>query len=493
MRKPDEERFAEGRTDTTKVDMESSKSLEIICVDLDGTLIAADLIWESLLRLLVGRPWLLAVVPLWFLRGKAQLKREVAIRVSIDPARLPYRTEVMGRLRLAHAQGALLVLATGSDELYARRVGEHLGFFSTIFASDGKLNLTGHRKAQTLRREYGEKGFHYVGNDWHDLPVWRLAQSATVVAGSRGLVRHVRARLNMRESISQRPSSLKAILRAMRPHQWAKNALGFVPLITSHQLGDVRKLTAAFTAFLAFGFCASAVYVINDLLDIESDRAHPRKRLRPFAAGDLSVPAGVVLASTLLALAAIGAIATASVPFVYVLLIYVLTTTAYSTRLKREPVVDVFVLASLYVLRLFGGAVVTGVVISNWLLGFALFIFLSLAFVKRYTELVGQGGNMPGRGYSAADNAWMASIGISAGYMAVVILALYVDSSDVAALYTHPRFLWLLCPVILFWITRMWFRACRQQMDDDPVLEALRDPASYACALTVGAALLAAL
>jgi 4-hydroxybenzoate polyprenyltransferase len=342
-------------------------------------------------------------------------------------------------------------------------------------------------------QEFGHGQFHYYGNDWSDVSVWRVAGSATVVAGPRELVRYVRARLNMRESVSEPPSRVTAVLRAMRLHQWAKNLLIFVPLLTSHQLGNVDKVTAAFVAFVVFGLCASAIYVVNDLLDIQSDRQHSRKRFRPFAAGDLSVPAGIVMAATLLAAAAAIAAATAPAAYGVLLGVYLLTTTAYSVRLKREPVIDVFVLASLYVLRVVGGAMAIDVPISSWLLGFALFIFLSLAFVKRYTELVGQNGHMPGRSYTSADASWMTSIGIAAGYMAVVILALYVDSDDVAALYTYPRMLWFACPVILFWITRMWFRAGRQQVHDDPVLEALKDPVSYACALAIGGALVAAL
>jgi 4-hydroxybenzoate polyprenyltransferase/phosphoserine phosphatase len=465
---------------------------EVVCVDLDGTLIAADLFFESALRLILQRPWLLFVLPIWALRGKAHLKRQIAVRVDLRADQLPYRAEILEQLRAAHARGAHLVLATGSDERYARQVCDHLGFFSHVMASDGQSNLTGRRKAQRLVEAFGHGQFHYFGNDWSDVSVWRVAASATVVAGPPRLVRYVRARMNMRESLSDRPGRVKAMLRAMRPHQWAKNLLIFVPLVTSHQLWNLDKLTTALIAFLAFGLCASAIYIVNDLLDIQSDRAHPRKRFRPFAAGDLSVPTGVAMAGGLLVLAAVAAAATGSASYAVVLGIYLITTTAYSVRLKREPVLDVFVLASLYVVRVIGGAVATDVALSNWLLGFGLFIFLSLAFVKRYTELVGQNGNMPGRGYTAADHAWMISIGICAGYMAVVILALYVDSNDVAALYTRPRALWLLCPVILFWITRMWFRAGRQQVHDDPVVEALRDPISYVCALTIGLALMAA-
>ena len=466
---------------------------QVVCVDLDGTLIAADLFWESALRLVVQRPWLVLMLPVWSLRGKAHLKRQIAIRVSIRADQLPYRLELLEQLRSAHARGDQLVLTTGSDELYARQVTEHLGLFSRLLASDGRVNLTGRRKAHRLAQEFGEGRFHYIGNDWSDVSVWRVAASATVVGGPPGLVRYARAGLNMHQSLSDQPSRVKAMLRAMRPHQWAKNLLIFVPLITSHQLGDAGKLAQGLIAFVAFGLCASAIYIFNDLLDIQSDRAHPRKRLRPFAAGQLSIPAGVALAFALLGLAALATAATKSASYAVVLAIYVLTTTAYSVRLKREPVLDVFVLASLYVLRVVGGAMATDVTLSNWLLGFALFMFLSLAFVKRYTELLGQGGSMPGRGYASVDRSWMTAIGISAGYMAVVILALYVDSDDVTALYTRPKALWLLCPVILFWITRMWFRAGRQQVHDDPVLEALLDPVSYVCALAIGGALVAAL
>jgi 4-hydroxybenzoate polyprenyltransferase len=263
--------------------------------------------------------------------------------------------------------------------------------------------------------------------------------------------------------------------------------------VLSHRLLEWDVLVAGIVAFVAFRLCASCIYIVNDLLDLQSDRAHPRKRLRPFAAGELSVPVGVALAALLLLLGLGAAALGTSTEFVGVLLVYLLVTTAYSWRLKREPVLDVFVLAALYVLRVIGGGAAAGIAISNWLLGFALFLFLSLAFVKRYTEVIGQNGQMPGRGYGASDHAWMLSIGTSAGYMCVVILALYVNSAEVAVLYTRPRVLWLTGPVLLYWITRMWLRAGRQQLHDDPVLEALKDPISYVCAVAAVGILLAAL
>lgn len=276
---------------------------------------------------------------------------------------------------------------------------------------------------------------------------------------------------------------IAAMVRALRLHQWAKNLLIFVPLVLSHRLFEQGVIASGIVAFFAFGLCASAIYVVNDLFDIQSDRAHPRKRLRPFAAGELSIRTGVVMSGTLLAAAIAVAVAGTPSGFLVVLLAYITVTTAYSWRIKREPLLDVFVLATLYVVRVLGGGAAAGITISNWLLGFALFLFLSLAFVKRYVELVGQNGQMPGRGYTSVDQGWMLSIGTTAGYMSVVILALYVNSAEVAALYASPRVLWLTCPVLLFWVSRVWFRAGRLQVHDDPVLDALKDPTSYLCAL----------
>jgi 4-hydroxybenzoate polyprenyltransferase len=285
----------------------------------------------------------------------------------------------------------------------------------------------------------------------------------------------------------------RALLKALRPHQWAKNLLIFVPLVLSHRIFDPAVLAAGLTAFIAFSLCASAIYVVNDLFDIEADREHPRKRLRPFAAGELSVPTGIGLAAALMTMALGLAVFAATRDFILILFTYLALTTAYSWRLKREAILDVLVLATLYSVRVLGGGAAAGITISNWLLGFALFLFLSLAFVKRYVELLGQNGRMPGRGYSAVDHGVMLSIGTTAGYMSVVILALYVNSDEVAKLYSNPRALWLTCPVLLYWISRMWLRAGRQQVHDDPVLDALRDPTSHLCALAAVAILLVAL
>jgi 4-hydroxybenzoate polyprenyltransferase len=478
---------------TKAVSSAGVKRHEVVCVDLDGTLVVGDLFWESILKLAVQRPLYLFALPFWAIRGRAFLKRQVAMLVSIQAEQLPYRSELLEQLKLAHADGDELVLTTAADELYARQICAHLGIFSRMFASNGVVNLKGRTKAVRLQREFGEGQFHYIGNDWADLPVWQVAGAATVVSAPPRLVQRVRERYNLKAIIGIAPSKASAIVRAFRLHQWAKNLLIFAPLVLSHRLFDPEVALRGIVAFFAFGLCASSIYIINDLIDIPSDRAHPRKRLRPFAAGELSVPTGVILSALLVTFGLSAAALGTSTDFVWVLLIYMLVTTAYSWRLKREPVLDVFVLAALYVLRVLGGGAAAGITISTWLLGFALFLFLSLAFVKRYTEMSVQNGNMPGRGYKGLDHSWMLSIGTSAGYMSVVILALYVNSAEVSSLYDRPRVLWLAGPILLYWITRMWFRAGRHEVHDDPVLEALKDPTSYACAAAALAVLLAAL
>ena len=274
---------------------------------------------------------------------------------------------------------------------------------------------------------------------------------------------------------------LAAIAKAARPHQWVKNLLVFVPIAAAHTILRLDLLITSTVTFVVFSLSASAIYILNDISDIQSDRQHPRKRNRPFAAGDLSVPFGTILAIGLLGLA-LGVSTFVSWRLVLVVGIYIAVASGYSLVLKRRPVVDVFTLTSLYILRIVAGGVSTGTPLSSWLLAFALFFFLSLAFVKRYTELLTTDGSIASRGYRRDDSLWMHAIGTSAGYMAVLVLALYVTSPDTAGLYSRPQIVWLLCPLLLFWLTRLWFRAGRGLVDDDPVLDALKDSASYATA-----------
>ena len=453
-----------------------------LCVDLDGTLIKTDLVWESLVRLLKRNPFYLLVIPFWWTRGRAVLKRELATRVHLDPSALPYNGPFLAFLRQARQKGRRLVLVTASDTLLARPVAEHLGLFDEVLASDGKLNLRGQAKCDLLTARFGPRGFDYAANSTVDLPVWESAAESVVVDGNPDLARRVAQRARLGATFPRQESRVRALCRAIRPHHWVKNLIVFVPLLTSRQFTNLTLLTNAGWAFVAFCLCASAVYMFNDLLDLDSDRQHPSKKSRPFASGELPLAAGLGAVPLLLAAAGLVAV-TLSWNFVGTLAFYVLLTSAYSWYLRQVALLDVFTLAGLYTLRLRAGEVATGVPLSFWLLVFSMFIFLSLALVKRFVELVAlrqqKEPNSRGRGYLTGDLELVASLGSSCGFLAVLVLALYVNSQDVLRLYHRPELLLLGCPILLFWISRVWLVAHRGQMDEDPIVFALRDWVSH--------------
>jgi 4-hydroxybenzoate polyprenyltransferase len=463
-----------------------------VCVDLDGTLIVGDLMWESFVGLFRRRPWTALSVAVSVVRGRANFKRRVAENVEIDAATLAYRRELLEELQALHRQGIPLLLVTAAHDSYAKAVSSYLGIFQDVIASDGRRNVRGADKAALLVQRFGERGFDYIGNDWCDLPVWRKAARPTVVAGPPALVRQLtREQRNVRVMTSRR-GTFAALLAALRPHQWAKNALVFVPIVAAHTLLRAEALFASFLTFVTFSLCASAIYILNDISDVDVDRQHARKRRRPFASGELGVPAGCLAAAGLFVGAFVLAVIGVSWQLAMVLGAYVIVTSAYTLRLKRLAVADVFTLTGLYVLRIIAGGVATGTRLTTWLLAFALFFFLGLAFVKRYIEVIGTQGQLPGREYGPDDAMWMHAIGTSSGYMAVVVLALYVTMPEVTRLYARPDVLWLLCPLLLFWLTRLWFRAGRRLLHDDPVVDAWRDPIGYVIFAAAAAILLVA-
>lgn len=463
-----------------------------VCVDLDGTLIVGDLLWESFVGLFRKHPWAALKLGFGVLKGPAHFKRCVAEQAPIDAATLPYRTELVEELRELNRRGVPLVLATASHESYAQAVSDHLQIFQSVIASDGSRNVKGRQKMASLVSHFGEHGFDYIGNDWSDMPVWRSAAQATAVAAPPRLVKQLISERSAARVLSARRSPATAFLSALRPHQWAKNSLVFVPLIAGHNILNVSMLVACTLTFVVFSLCASAIYLLNDISDIQADRQHPRKRRRPFAAGEIAIPVGAAAAVVLLGASLLLSALAISWRVTAVLGVYVVVTSAYTLWLKRIPVADVFTLTGLYVLRIVAGGVATGTWLTTWLLAFALFFFLSLAFVKRFVELMGAKGQLPGREYGPEDAMWMHAIGTSSGYMAVLVLALYVTAPEVATLYARPNVLWLLCPMLLFWLTRLWFRAGRRLIHDDPLVEALSDPLSYVAIAAASVVLLAA-
>jgi 4-hydroxybenzoate polyprenyltransferase len=371
-----------------------------------------------------------------------------------------------------------------------------LGVFNEVLSSNGQHNLAGRHKADVLVARFGKGGFDYAGNAPVDLAVWEQAQAAVVVQGSRDLAAKAAKVTRVEQTFGAPKPSLKLWLKALRVHQWVKNVLVFLPLLAAHRVLDVLAITHAALAFLCFGLCASSVYLTNDLLDLPADRQHHRKRHRPFAAGSLPLVAGPIVA-TLLLLASFAIAALLPKQFVLMLASYFVLTTAYSFQLKRVVMLDVIVLALLYTSRIIAGAAAIAAPASFWLLAFSMFIFLSLAMIKRYTELLAaqKAGKIKasGRGYDVDDIPLVQSLGAASGYMSVLVLALYIDSTASSALYRHPHHLWLLCPVLLYWISRTWAIAHRGTMHDDPVVFAVRDKVSRVVLVLAGIIVLTAI
>ena len=467
-----------------------------LVVDLDGTLLETDMLLELLFCLLRQAPSAAFCLPLWLLKGRANLKHQIAKRVRLDVASLPYRAALLEQLRVEHGKGRSIVLATGSDERLARQVADHLQIFDSVLASDGNINLTGERKRERLVRQFGERGFDYAGNSNIDLAVWSSARNAIVVSHSPRLLRAAGKVAEVESVFDDRRPSLAEYLKALRPQQWVKNFLVFVPLLAAHRFYEPALMEKAILAFAAFCCCASSGYLFNDVLDLAADRHHPTKRLRPFASGRLPLSYALVMIPALLVLGCVlaGFGPRSLVGFV---LLYSALTLTYSLYIKRVVLLDVLVLSGLYTLRIMAGAMAVAIWPSEWLLAFAVFLFVSLAFVKRYGELVVMrnvdGDHAKARSYEISDAELLASKGTASGYMAGLVLALYISSSTAKALYSRPEFLWFLCPLLLYWVGYLWLMAHRGRMMDDPLLFALHNRTSLILiTLMCGTALLAA-
>ncbi|MBL8219157.1 MAG: UbiA family prenyltransferase [Bryobacterales bacterium] len=463
-----------------------------LCIDLDGTLVKTDMLFESLARLLKHKPWLILLVPFWCLLGRAALKRKLASHVSIDVGSLPYNNALIAWLRVQKNRKRQLLLVTAADEQLAQPIADHLGFFDRVLASNGILNLKGKDKFRVLRQQV-EGEFEYAGDSPADLEIWRHCHSAVTVGASPSLLRQIRKHVPEVKTFDGRRTSWMHYLAALRIHQWAKNVLIYVPLITAHRLQLDLMLEATFCV-VVFGLCSSAQYILNDLVDLEADRAHPKKRERPFASGDIPLPVGFVLAPLLLVVS-LGAAWFYSKALVALLAAYFLFSLTYSLYLKRIVLVDTFCLSTLYLLRIVAGHVVTGVAFSVWLLSFAFFLFLSLAFSKRWTELDlvrRTNGAMNGRGYGLDDTLQVNLFGVCSAFLSAVVFILYLQSDKVKELYRTPELLWILSPIYLYWISRIWILSTRGQVQEDPVVFVMKDRVTYLVGALCGLVMLAA-
>ena len=468
-----------------------------LCVDCDGTLIATDLLHEAFFLLLKQYPIGLLFLPFWLIKGKAYLKERLAEHVIFNWATLPYRAEIIQLMDDAKLQGRQVVLATASPLAWASGIASHLTkshlatshlttsqfatshltYFDCVIATENGVNLSSEHKAARLVKLYGEKGFDYAGNSSADIAVWRRAAGAIVVSAKKSLTSPENIH-NIIRIIKPTGAKFLDYVRALRVHQWLKNLLVIVPLLAAHQANMLQSVMQVMYAFLAFSMCASAVYVLNDLLDLESDRQHINKRKRPFAACKIPLWQGMLMAPVLLCMALLISLALPPL-FLLVLFVYFLTTLAYSIRLKKQVIVDVMLLAGLYTMRIIAGAAAAQIKPSFWLLAFSMFIFLSLALIKRYSELLitlqNNQHETAGRGYTVIDLPVLMAIGTSAGIGSVLILALYLNNPETYLMYPNTMWLWLMPPLLLYWISRMWMKAHRGEVDDDPVVFAARD------------------
>lgn len=465
-------------------------------VDLDGTLIRTDLLVESFIELLKRHPLQALQAPFWLLRGKAYLKHRIAERIALNPQVLPYHAGLLDYLKGQRESGRALYLATASNIRYAEAVAGHLAIFEGVIASDAERNLSGTRKLEAIQA-HSPNGFAYAGNDRVDEPIWASAQAAVLVNTPGPVAARVAARKPVEAEFAGASAGPGPWLKAIRAHQWLKNLLVFLPLLPIATSASPAMVGMAVLAFAAFSLCASSVYLLNDLADLEADRAHPRKRKRPFASGSLLPLWGLMLAPVLLA-AAFALTLWMPWQFAAVLGIYWVSTSAYTFLLKRYALIDVITLAGLYTLRVLGGAAAIAVVPSFWILAFSMFIFFSLALAKRYAELyamrVLDKAGAKGRGYQVVDLTTVQLMGVASGYLAVMVMALYLNSPEIIERYAHAQWLWGVCPLLLLWVSRVWLKAARGEMTDDPLVFTVRDRMSrYVLAATVGVVLAALL
>ena len=457
------------------------------CVDMDGTLLATDTLYEGYLLLLKQNPLFALVLPAYILFGKARLKAEIAKRVELDVAYLPLNESFVEHLHELKASGRRLVLATAANRRFAEAVARHLGLFDEVVASDDEKNLSGSAKAEALVRLYGEKGFDYAGNSKSDLSIWRHARRAVVVGRGSGSILKVAEGVS--EAVGQFPSPTGGMLdfiRALRPHQWSKNLLLFLPIIAAHRIEAGSVWMQAAAGFVAFSALASSLYILNDLVDLPADRRHAEKKARPFASARFPISIGLAVIPFI----AGGALLIGyglSTNFLIALVTYAAASILYSIAIKNIVIFDIILLALLYDLRIFAGGVVTDTAISFWLLAFSMFLFFSLATIKRYAELLSmrEDGHVSvsGRGYRAGDIEIIGMLGVSSGLISVLVLALYINSEAVVRIYTHPQLIWLLCPLMLYWIGHMWLTTQRGEMHHDPVVFTLLDRKSIGVGL----------
>jgi 4-hydroxybenzoate polyprenyltransferase/phosphoserine phosphatase len=459
-----------------------------LCLDLDGTLIKSDALFESLIQMLKGNPLLIIMVPFWLAKGKPNLKEEIDKRIEFNAEFLPYNEELINYAKEEKAKGRKVYLVTASHISIAKKVGEYLGFFDGIYGTENGVNLKSKRKAEFLNNKFGKGKYVYAGDAKVDYNIWDDSAKAIVVSDNKSFIDQVNSKYEVENVFYDKKNLLKTIIKEIRVYQWVKNILLFLPLLLAHSISNVTLLTDVIIGFFSFSLSASFVYVLNDLLDLQSDRSHPRKRKRPLASGKLPIQIGIILVPLLLIIG-LSLSFLISFKFQIILISYIVLTTAYSFKLKKIPMLDIILLATLFTTRIVAGAYAAEVYLSMWILAFSMFFFMNLAVLKRYTELLTMKKRNEiearGRGYTVEDMGLLLSIGPAAGFLSVLIFVLYINSSQATGLYSNTEILWLIAPIFLYWISRIWHLSVRGKMTDDPIVFTVKDRASYIVGLLI--------
>ncbi len=452
-----------------------------LCVDLDGTLLRTDLLYESIIYLLKKNFFYIFIIPFWFLKGRYYTKYKLLQYVSPNVSSLPYNSEIIDFIKREKEKGRTITLVTASAQALAEKVANYLEIFDFVYASKDGINLVHQNKADFLIDRFGYKNFDYIGDSYKDIVVWENSNTAHIVTNDNNLINIVEQKTKIGKIFNIPKEGLSVYLKQIRVHQWIKNLLIFVPTFLAHKT-DFNNFLDLILAFFSFSFIASAIYVINDLADIESDRNHSTKKYRPLASGQMKILTSFKIIPILFILGFVLSLFTYNFSFVIILLIYTVITILYSFYLKKLYLIDIIILSILFTIRLFAGGIITNTTISPWLLSFTLFIFLSLGALKRYTELKGllssQKVKTKGRDYYIDEIPLLLNLGISTGIVSILVFMLYINNPDVSYLYNNPYYLYLIIPILLYWILRMWFEAHRGLMNDDPISYAIKDKVS---------------
>ncbi len=459
-------------------------------VDLDGTFIKTDMLFESFISALKNNPLIIFLCLLWLIKGRAYLKYKLSQRADLETPLLPLNPEFHSFLLGEKTKNRKIILATASNEKYANEICENYDLFDSYISSDASTNLKGKNKLEKIKTISDH--FAYAGNGSEDFEIFSQADESYLVNPTYKAVR-MSSKISFIKIFDKSKTNFKIWMKQIRTHQWLKNCLIFVPLFVSGKFTNVDALYLSVLGFLSFSCLASATYIINDLLDLESDRSHTRKKSRPIAAGNIGIDKAIMVAVILFSFSLYLAFIIKGM-FAVVLIAYLAITLLYSFVIKELIGMDVIILASLYTIRILAGGAILNVTISFWLLSFSMFVFLSLAIIKRCAELKSFEGeektNAKGRDYGIADYNVLMSLGTSSALLSVLMFVFYTNSNILTNQYQKPTILWLIVPALSYWLIRMWVKTNRGEMHDDPIVFSLRDKGSL---VTIGFIILIAL